>query len=449
MKEATLMQILDSREERAARQEALRAEFSVPVLSFTLNIAGPVKNSPLIARAFREGLSQLSCRIPEETILHRETKTAITGCEALFALDMDAGALKKICTEIEEAAPLGRLFDMDVINENGEKRSREHPRSCLICGAPGRGCAARRIHSAEQLQEKTRRILRDHFSEADALTIGAMAKESLLEEVRATPKPGLVDRRNNGSHRDMDIHTFEKSAGALETYFAQAVRIGQSTAALPPEQTFAQLRAEGIKAEQTMYRATGGVNTHKGLIYSMGILCGSLGRLWNPAGEAIVLDALLAGCAALTEKACREDFAQMTGRTSGERWYLEKGITGIRGEVAGGFPSLKTIALPHFLSARQGGKSREEAGISALLHLIARMDDTNLFHRGGENGALWAKEQTKKLLISPFPAKAAIEQLDDAFIDRNLSPGGAADLLALTFFVTGLGEAGYLFWENS
>lgn len=445
MKEATLMQILDNREARVRRQEEILAAFGVPLLSFTMNIAGPVKVSPLIQRGFREGLRQLDCQIPAEVILHREEKVEVTGCEALFAVRMDAGELKGICEKIEENGPLGRLFDLDVVDENGQKLSRKVERCCLICGKPGRGCAARRVHRVEELQSKTYQILQDHFAEADALEIGRIVRESLLEEVAATPKPGLVDRNNTGSHRDMNLDTFEKSAAALEGYFAQCVRIGQETAALSPEETFARLRPEGVAAEEAMYRATGGVNTHKGAIYSLGVLCGSFGRLWTPEGVPIPLSALLEGCSALTLPASRGEFARMEGSTAGEKWYLTRGITGIRGEVSGGFLSVREIALPRFSEAKIKGFRREMCGIYALLHLIAAIDDTTLLHRGGEDGAAWAKEAVRNLLDSAhFPTRADMEALDNAFIERNLSPGGAADLLAVTFFLTTLMDNGFL-----
>lgn len=445
MKEATLMQILESREVRAKRQEEILAAFGAPVLSFTMNIAGPVKVSPLIERGFREGLGQINCRIPGDLVLHREEKIDITGCEALFAVRMDARKLKKICTNLEESTQIGRLFDLDVIDETGRKLSRAEERCCLICGKPGRGCAARRVHGVKELQEKTREILSRHFLLADAAEIGRIARESLIEEVSATPKPGLVDGRNNGSHRDMTVSTFLLSAGVLEPYFTRCVEIGQETADFSPDVTFSYLRKAGILAEADMYRATQGVNTHKGVIYSLGTICGALGRLWSAEGTRIPMERLFSLCSALAAPAAAADFACAGTDTAGMRWYLEKGITGIRGEVSKGFPSLTEIALPRFAFARNSGLSREEAGLFALLHLIAALDDTTLLHRGGVEGAVWAKGAAKKLLDSAdFPTRGDMEALDDAFIERNLSPGGAADLLAVTFFLTTLRDKGFL-----
>lgn len=439
MQEATLIQILDNRENRAVRQAQLRSSFRTAVVSFTMNIAGPVKVTPLIERGFREGLRQLGASLPENAVLCREEKVEITGCEALLAVAMDAAQLKDICITIEEASPLGRLFDLDVIDAQGRKLSRSKERCCLICGMPGKGCAARRLHSVEVLQEKTWQILSQHFAAADAGKIGQAAWESLIEEVSATPKPGLVDRRNSGSHRDMTLSTFLASAQALAPFFEKCVQIGLETAECSPEVTFSGLREAGIAAQEDMLRATGGVNTHKGIIYSLGTICGAWGRLRQADGKAVSLEQLFELCAELAGPAAAEDFAAGAADTAGMRWFLEKGITGIRGEVARGFPSLREIALPKFVFARDHGLSREESGIYALLHLIAVLEDTTLLHRGGVEGARWAKEAAARLLDqSVFPEMKDLEELDSQFIARNLSPGGAADLLAVTFFLTTL-----------
>ena len=425
MMEVSLRQILEAREARARQQQALLAEHRVPLVCFTMNIAGPVKTTPLIRRGFEAGLKQLDSRLPLENILFREVQVLPTGCEAFFAVDLPARELKLLCTAIEEQHPLGRLFDMDVIDTDGRKLERETQRGCMVCGKPGRFCAAGRAHSAEQLQAVTAQLLRRCFFPSD---IADAAVQSLIDEVRTTPKPGLVDRRNNGSHKDMDLPLFEASANALRSYFEECVRIGQHTAQQPPEETFPLLRAAGMEAEETMLQVTGGVNTHKGAIYTLGLLCGSIGRLC-----CTHTDAILAECRAMVGSSVTADFAAATGKTAGERLYLQHGIRGIRGEAADGFPSVKNIGLPHFRQALADGLSHNDAGVLTLLHLIAQVEDTNLYHRGGRDGAQWAAEEAKALL--PRPGKEQIAQLDDAFIARNLSPGGCADLLAATYFL--------------
>ena len=429
MMEVSLLDILNAREARVQRQQQLLAAHRAPLLCFTMNIAGPVKTTPLIQRGFEEGLTLLDQQLPQETILFRENQVLPTGCEAVFAIDLPAEEIKDICTELEENHPLGRLFDMDVIGTDGRKLERKSQRGCIVCGAPGRFCAASRAHSVEQLQTVTTQLLERHFFPFD---IAATAVQSLIDEVRTTPKPGLVDRRNNGSHKDMNLRLFEASAQALRPYFEACVRIGQNTAQLPPEETLPLLRTAGMEAEATMLRVTGGVNTHKGAIYTLGLLCGSIGRL-----GCTDTDAILAECQAMVGSSVTADFAAATGKTAGERLYLQYGIRGIRGEAADGFPSVKNIGLPHFRQALADGLSHNDAGVLTLLHLIAQVKDTNLYHRGGHDGALWAANAAQQLL-SDHPSNALVAQLDDAFIERNLSPGGCADLLAVTYFLHSL-----------
>jgi len=430
MKGVTLQDILLAREQRAAKQKQLLAQYRCPLISFTMNIAGPVKTSPLIERGFREGL--LALEGLDAAILFRESMELPTGCEAYFSVDMDAGTLKAFCTKIEEATPLGRLFDMDVLDVDGHKLERHGQRGCIVCGAPGRGCAASRAHSVEELQTATNRILTEYFLNADRMLIGSYAVLGLLDEVSITPKPGLVDRRNNGSHRDMSLKTFIASANALQSYFDRCVAIGQDTAGASPEETFKALRQAGLEAERAMYAATGGVNTHKGAIFTLGILCGSIGRLWSAERPVPELTLLLKECAAVGQ-AAMADFAKPDGSTAGQKLYLQKGLRGIRGEVAEGLPSVARIALPALEEGIATGFSFNDAAACALIQLIAQVEDTNLYHRGGEEGAAFAKDAAKAL--GNWPTMAQIEALDDTFIVRNLSPGGCADLLAAACFL--------------
>ncbi len=434
--EITLSQMLAAREDRAFRQFSLNRRWKLPMVSFSMNIPGPVKDTPLIRRGFLFGLEELDRRLPGDKIRHRQVIEAVTGWEAVYVVDMDAAALKAITTGIEDGTELGRLFDMDVLDRNLNKLDREDygggSRNCIVCGAEGRGCSSRRTHSVPELQAAVHRILSDHFSRE----IAGKAVKSLKAEVDTTPKPGLVDQRNTGSHRDMDIHTFYESASTLWPYFESCARIGMDKADLPTAQSFPLLREAGLEAERAMYAATKGVNTHKGAIFTMGILCACAGRLW--AREyGWEESALFSEAAAMTCDAMAEDLAKVTGSTAGERLYAQRGIRGIRGEAAEGFPAVAQVGLPAYRTGLASGSSQNDAGLYALLHLIASTEDTCLLHRGGEAGARQAVELVKTHLICNPPVEK-LEALDDWFIERNLSPGGAADLLAATYFVDSL-----------
>lgn len=444
--EVTLPQMLFARERRAQEQQALLRQYHMPLISFTMNIAGPEKDTPLIRRGFQEGCGMLEEGLKREKIpvMHRQNRQEVTGCEAFYVVQGDPERIKSLCARVEDSCQLGRLFDMDVLSPQGEQLRRQtvgrQERGCIVCGAPGRGCASRRVHSVQELQQATRRILTEHFQQRDRQEIGTLALRSLLDEVCTTPKPGLVDRENSGSHRDMDIFTFNASASALAPYFLQCAAIGQDTRTQLPEDTFRELRAAGIQAEQSMFSATGGINTHKGAIFTLGTVCGAVGRLWTPEHPCRDLKRILEACAQMTKEAVEQDFAAMSasgeGVTVGQRLYLEHGLTGIRGEVAGGLPSVSEVGLPAFRQALAEGKSRNDAVAIALLHLIAKVTDTNMIARGGMDLAREAMEQVGELLEqNPMPEPELIRQLDKMFVQKNLSPGGCADLLAVTLFL--------------
>lgn len=430
----TLTEILDAREQRCALQKKLLSTYRATLISFTMNVAGPIKNTPLIERACEYGLSELLSRLPKDKILFQYSLSAPQGCAAFIAVDLCSEETKEICVEIEESSRLGRLFDIDVIDEAGAKLERKHPRACIVCGKQGRECAAGRLHPVEEIVGITNDIITAHFAEADAARIGMLATDALIQEVETTPKPGLVDMRNSGSHTDMDVNTFRKSARALSPYFTECVRIGIKSKTLSYSEAFDLLRNAGIAAEDTMYHTTNGINTHKGVIYSMGVLLGAIGRNWTPETPIANISTLVKDAAKLVRESVASDFNLARGTTHGERIFLDHGLTGIRGEVASGFPSIVNYSLPEYRAMLKRGLSQNNAGVCTLLKLISVIDDTNVYHRGGADGAHFAKSYAVRMLNEKFDVKK-IERMDDEFIERNLSPGGAADLLAITYFL--------------
>ena len=438
-----LSQMLEARDRRAQRQRELLEQYRLPMVSFTLNIAGPVKNSPLIRRGFRLGrellLGQLA-RI-KAPVLFREETDEDTGLEGLYVVNAAPETLKTVACDTEDRTALGRLLDLDVLTPDGVKLDRSVPRRCLICGKPAKECGRNRSHTVRQLQKKTHDILEDAIETCDAETAASLAVRALLYEVCTTPKPGLVDRSNSGSHRDMDIFTFMSSASALWPYFAQCVRIGRRTAARPASETLAALRWPGKQAEGAMLSATGGVNTHKGAIFSMGLACAALGRMDREAWGRP--EAVLAQVASMAAGTVEQELDRLTeGATAGQRFYLLYGVTGIRGEAEAGFPSVLKYGLPVLENGLAQGRSVDEAGAAAMLALLAHTDDTNMLARGGIELSGQKAGQLRTLLAgNPYPDKAALQALDEEYIGANLSPGGSADLLALCYLLHSLKEA--------
>ena len=438
--EVSMAQILDARERRVSRQQALLAKGDAPLLCFTMNIPGPEKDSPLIRAGFRLGANALEDRLMGAgiRILYKDFFQEPTGCEGYYVLEGDPVDIKTLAVQLEDGSPVGRLYDMDVMTRDG-KLSRETlglpGRKCLLCDNPVYLCASRRAHSLIDLQQKTQTLLRDALRFQQAMDIGQLSRDCLLQEVAVTPKPGLVDRRNTGSHRDMDYAMFQKSAYALTPYFIRCAQLGLDTRQEPPAAVFAQLRSLGRQAEETMYRATDGVNTHKGAIFCLGLLCAAAGRLPQAqrTPEAICREAGQL-CAGIT----RELTIPTENPTAGQRLYLAHGVTGVRGEAEGGFPTVLYVGLPVYEAALSQGKDHNDAALAALLAIIAQGTDTNLMARGGFDTARQVTQSiAQRIKNGPYLPVEALEILDDAFIARNLSPGGSADLLACTLFLHG------------
>ncbi|MBP3645793.1 MAG: citrate lyase holo-[acyl-carrier protein] synthase [Clostridia bacterium] len=419
----TVTDILCARDQRAARQKAFLSRHAVPLISFTMNIAGGIKCDPLIERAFREGQARVLRELDRmgAKVLEEEESISFTGCEHLWAVDFDAQALKRRMCLIEESDALGRLFDLDVISRDGSHLSRGSERDCLICGAPVRACARSRAHSAQELYEKAHEIIRTHFREQFIRRTGEMAQRALLLEAVTTPKPGLVDCRNTGAHRDMDLFSFMQSASALRPYFEECVRLGLDGA------DEIHLQYQGMLAEDQMLSAAH-ANTHKGAIFSLGILC----RACGCCGEDAPMEAILQKAAETGAVYLRELEIKKATSTGGEAQYQQYGLTGARGEAASGFESAVSIGLPALRQALADGRSLEEAGVSALMHLISQVHDSNIIRRAGMEGQKWAMQQAREAIDHGL---ADLEDMDDRFIERNISPGGSADLLAVTYFL--------------
>ena len=471
-----LPEMLAGREARAERQKRLLERYQAPLICFTLNVAGPIKVFPLSRRAFYEGVLAIGVKLAqtvgEAACGYMQVLDHEWGHEAYYVVDEDAITVKRLMTQIEETHPFGRLFDIDVLRPDGEKVSRQeigYPgRACLICGQDAAFCASTRAHTVAELQEKTARMIAGGLSEKDFIAVAA--ETALVREVLTTPKPGLVDCRNNGAHKDMDAALFVKSARAIADYFGACWASGAAHKNELTSNILKHLRPLGVEAEQDMFEATGGVNTHKGMIFSLGILCGALGYCGYSKTNGLCDDVTLTPQPA--EAACSEDTAETVCEaaalcdsrkavslqkvlktageiaapamadflqlsedlTHGKSQYARFGLAGIRGEAASGFRSVSAVGLPAYRREQAARKTVNDAGVGALLALIASVEDSNMIARGGRRLTQELREETAALLAKGWTIEA-VEALDDRFIAHNVSPGGCADLLALVYFL--------------
>jgi triphosphoribosyl-dephospho-CoA synthase len=269
--------------------------------------------------------------------------------------------------------------------------------------------------------------------------VAEYARRALLTEIMLTPKPGLVDRQNSGAHRDMNLGTFLASIRAISDWFPQFVEIGYANAHVPARDSLPLVRPTGVLCEQAMLQATHGVNTHKGAIFSLGLLCSAAGRLLAN-GIGLERESICFEVASIcTDLVTRELNNNRPPDTAGERIFRSHGLTGARGEAMSGFSTVRSIALPLYDRLRAGGVSEDRVLLQVLLHLLAVNGDTNIVARGGLTGLDYVRDYARNLLseggaLLPDGLKK-IAVFDDELIMRRLSPGGSADLLAVTCFL--------------
>lgn len=398
-RDVTLAEMLDARESRASRQQHLLHRYGMPLLSFTMNLSGPVKRSKLSDLLFWVVLESLEQSLGD-ALIHREITVADTGLEALLVCALPPEKLKTLAVGLEEVQPAGRLCDLDVFTPEGTVLSRKILRPCLVCGGPAKVCARSRAHGLEAVQAAADTLLRDFAVKH----LAALAVNALIWEVELTPKPGLVDREGPGAHRDMDLELFHRSARCLEPYFQQAAVLG-----LEQRDCMTELRRTGRRAEETMLACTGGINTHKGAVYAFGVMLAALGGVLAEGGD------VYRRAAALAEAGPPPDTPDAAARA-------RYGAGGARGEALAGFPNAR----------RAQAVLRDRGPFAALLTLLSQVEDANLLRRGGAEGLSLVRGQAASILAgAPELYVPCLRELDNLCTVRGLSPGGSADLLAL------------------
>lgn len=249
-----------------------------------------------------------------------------------------------------------------------------------------------------------------------------LAYKALIKEVELTPKPGLVDCANSGSHKDMNIDTFYMSAKAIKPFIAEFLKYSD----------FDSLREVGKRCEIEMFKATKGINTHKGMIFSLAVICGAIGSVGSSCLKTLQ-DEIKKICKDLVQKDLQ---TSLHVNTHGENFYVQTNSTGIRGEAQNGYPSVFDKALPFFKQKEKEYGEKIALQLTLLL-LMSVTNDSNVYARGGLEGLAFVQNEAKKLLhVNDITLlEKNLKIFDQIMISKNLSSGGSADLLGLTWFL--------------
>lgn len=267
-----------------------------------------------------------------------------------------------------------------------------------------------------------RHISNQHISSQQK---GRWAHWALLEEARLTPKPALVDRRSSGAHADMSLALMETSAQQLAPYFAQMAAIPMH---LPLALRRQQLGILGREAEAAMLQATGGINTHRGAIWALGLLVAS------PYSTPVSLATLLKGAATLAQTS--DPLAPPAQDSHGRQVCQRYQVGGARAQAEAGFPAIALQGMPTLRASRARGDSEPQARLNALLAMMTQLTDTCVLYRAGPTGLEAMQVGAQAVLeaggVATRQGQRALNQLDHTLRTLNASAGGAADLLAAT-----------------
>ncbi len=274
--------------------------------------------------------------------------------------------------------------------------------------------------------------------------ISELAIRSMLYEVSCFPSPGLVSPFDSGAHMDMDYFSFLSSIPALFPYIeaCAAVGLSESNAAniLPV------IRKIGLAGEERMFQVTSGINTQKGQMFLHGIIAAAAGYALsrrNKLTQAGICDTVALICQGLLAR----DFSRLEQKketTRGERLYMDYGFGGIRREVEQGLPTIREHGYPALIQAQKAGLNKNDSIVHVLLAVMCRCEDSNIAGKYSPKVLNEVRMKSGRVMAAggmlTAQGKEMIHSLHKELNERRISPGGAADLTAATFFISLLEE---------
>ncbi len=336
--------------------------------------------------------------------------------------------IKKQLIDIE-SCDLGRFIDLDLFTGLSSSISRKDlnviKRPCIVCGGDYNICSRERRHTLDEVLIKTKTLIRKGFVEKIVFD----TCESLKEEVVAHPKFGLVTKKHNGKHKDMDYNTFLLSIDAIKPFLYKYAFEGFSI----DDSTYKKLKNIGIEAEKAMFEATNGINTHKGIIFLLGFILPTIVfSIYNNQDFDKIQENVK-----FLSKDILKDFEKLDVKeklTFGESIYINHGITGIRGEVHNGFKTAFDICNTYFQNYLEDSEINKSV-INILLLCMLNLDDTVVLHNKDLKTLEYVKNTAREIIkVGSYNTNIGMKLIDEytkVFIERNISPGGSADMVTV------------------
>ena len=431
-----------AREQRALLKKQLALK-GFPCVSLSLNVPGFPKSNETAQLFFDYCLNDLTYFLKAHLveIQHKEGFKIRDAAGDFFIAPCSSGKhslaeLKQICEDFEESHQLGRLIDVDLNDEQGNTLSSGKSKLCFFCKEkPAIECRRSNAHDPEQLRSfmfagmnKYCSLRREHEL---AKRFSSLGLKALLYEISLTPKPGLVDKFSNGSHTDMNYQTFIDSSVAISQWFTELVYAGFAFRGNDYTKVLPLIRNIGLRMESAMNEATGKINTQKGIIFLMGLSLFACGKLYSQNDrfeEESFRDIIRESCMNMVARELNH--SNQAGRSHGEAIFQKYGHSGARGEAESGFRTVFEFGLPQLSGLTV---LNDNALIKCFLAIASKNNDTNILYRRGPE------------VLSAFQGlcKEAAENFNEANYAKviefckseNISPGGSADLLAVSIFV--------------
>ena len=415
----------------------------MPSLSLSLNVPGFPKSNATVKAFFGYCLQEFkyALKANQVSLIEKDSIEISDAAGDFYLVPCNPGrftlkAIKQVCEDFEQNHPFGRFIDADLNDSEGISFSSGKSKLCFFClERPAIECRREKAHEPEELRSfmfpKMDYYCHQQREAAMIKKLSSLAQQAILTEISLSPKPGLVDKFSNGSHADMNFQTFVDSTAAISSWFSELVEAGFSFSDNDLTKALPLIRNIGLRMESAMYDATHNVNTQKGIIFLMGLSLFACGRLFSQTDQFSIEEfrGIIQGvCKDLVTKEMTDASKMM--KSHGENIFHQYGFGGARGEAESGFATVFDFGIPHLAGVAE---LNDEVLIRTFLAIAANNNDTNVLYRSN----------AEVLSVFKHLCKNALADFNDqnyaAVIDfckcQNISPGGSADLLAVTIFV--------------
>ncbi len=428
--------LLEARDGRQGKlQRAMEESPSGPatsILMISSNIPGGDKHRPGLSRMLAGACHSLRQTLDLEMLFAGRDLLGPFHLASTRLPPLDA---KRASLILETAGPAGRLLDIDVYGRDGAQVDRATlglpPRACLVCLEPAGECIRLQRHGEPELLARVDSLLQPFLPFAPRLLPEPFARqlaEGAHAELELTPKPGLVDRADSGSHQDLSFEGMRTSADLLPFYFSDILRCFREGR---PLEDFVQA---GREAEARMTRAIHS-NAHKGYIFISGL---ALMAACESGGQVPLLRSAISATA-------RRFFAHVESRPShGAEIRTRLGLGGIRAEAEAGLPAIFEHGWPRYREALEAGWGLDHAGFYLMAILMQRVEDTTAIRRCGLEGLSRLRrdgERLQRFLEKGQAPESMLAALNEEYRRLGLTMGGVADCMALTFALEGAASA--------